>query len=66
MSYEVIVNLIASTKTGKGLEVACESDNKTYDTGIKIKDEEMESINLEKYDFHGEWNDAIRPKLSPK
>ncbi|MBW6533744.1 MAG: hypothetical protein K0B11_22410, partial [Mariniphaga sp.] len=29
----------------------------------KIKDEEMKSINLEKHDFHGEWNYTIRPKL---
>ncbi len=66
VSYEVIINLIASTKTGRGLEVACELDRKTYDTGIKIKDEEMKSINLEKHDFHGEWNYTIRPKLIPK
>jgi transposase len=62
VSYEVIVNLIASTKTEKGLEVTCELDTKTYDTGIKIKDEDMKSINLEKHDFHGEWNYTISPK----
>jgi len=62
VSYEVIVNLIASTKTEKGLEVTCELDIKTYDTGIKIKDEDMKSINLEKHDFHGEWNYTISPK----
>jgi len=28
-------------------------DAKTYDTGIKVKDEDMELINLEKHDFHG-------------
>jgi hypothetical protein len=61
VSYEVIVNLIASTQTEKGLEVTCELDTKTYDTGIKVKDEEMKSINLEKHDFHGEWNYTVRP-----
>jgi hypothetical protein len=62
VSYEVIVNLIASTRTDKGLEVTCELDTETYDTGIKINDEEMKSINLEKHDFHGEWNYTISPK----
>lgn len=66
VSYEVIVNLIASTKTEKGLEVTCELDTKTYDTGIKIKDKDMKSINLEKHDFHGEWNYTISPKSTIK
>jgi hypothetical protein len=53
-SYQVIVSLIASTKTEKGLNVTCELDSRTYDTGIKITEEEMETINLEKNYFHGE------------
>ncbi|MDP1725350.1 MAG: ISAzo13 family transposase, partial [Bacteroidota bacterium] len=40
VSYSVIVNLIASTKTLKGLEIKCELDENKYDTGIKITDEE--------------------------
>ncbi|MDP2335190.1 MAG: hypothetical protein Q8N05_01905, partial [Bacteroidota bacterium] len=32
------------------------------DTGIKITDEEMKMINLERNDFHGEWNYTIKPK----
>jgi transposase len=61
VSYQVIVNLIASTKTEKGLKVTCELDTRTYDTGIKITEEEMETIDLEKNDFHGEWNYKIKP-----
>ncbi len=62
MSCEVIVNLIASTQTEKGLEVTCELDTKTYDTGIKFKDEDMELINLEKHDFHEKWIYTISSK----
>jgi len=51
--------LIASTKTEKGLNVTL--DTRIYDTGIKITEEEMETINLEKNDFHGEWNYKIKP-----
>jgi DNA-binding phage protein len=61
VSYQVIVSLIASTKTEKGLDVTCELDSKTYDTGIKITEEEMDAINLERNDFHGEWNYKIKP-----
>jgi hypothetical protein len=61
VSYQVIVSLIASTKTEKGLKVTCELDTRTYDTGIKITEEEMETIDLEKNDFHGEWNYKIKP-----
>lgn len=66
VSYEVIVNLIASTKTEKGLEVICELDTKNYDTGIKITEKEMKTINLETNDFHGEWNYTIRPNITAK
>jgi len=62
VSYSVIVNLIASTKTAKGLEINCELDENKYDTGIKITDRQMKMINLEKHDFHGEWNYSIKPK----
>lgn len=66
VSYEVIVNLIASTKTEKGLEVTCELDTKNYDTGIKITEKEMKTINLETNDFHGEWNYTIKPDITTK
>lgn len=56
MSYQVIVNRIASNKTEKGLEVNCERNTKHYDTCIKIAEKEMKAINLTKTDFHGELN----------
>jgi len=61
ISYEVIVNLIASTKTLKGLKINCELDKGTYPTGIVITNEVMSKINIERNDFHGEWNYVIKP-----
>jgi len=61
ISYEVIVNLIASTKTLKGLKINCELDKGTYPTGIVITNEVMSKINIERNDFHGEWNYIIKP-----
>jgi transposase len=66
ISYEVIVNLIASTSTTKGLRVQCEIDRNKYKTGIKISDNEMKNINISRDEFHGEWNYVIKPKSNPK
>ena len=61
-SYEVIVNLIASTSTTKGLLVKAEIDNNTYDVGIKVTDEELNQLNITLAKFHGEWNYSIAPR----
>ncbi len=62
VSYEVIVQLIASTKTNKGLQVECEMDESNYKTGIKISKKQMKEINIERNSFHGEWNYTIWPQ----
>jgi len=66
VSYEVIVSLIASTKTRKGLEINCELDQKSYNTGIRISDKEMENVKIERNEFHGEWNYIIKSNLNEK
>jgi transposase/flavodoxin len=60
ISTEVVVNLIASTTTAKGLKIMCEIDNSNYEKGIKVSDDELQSINIIKADFHGEWNYNIK------
>jgi hypothetical protein len=59
ISHEVIVNLIGSTTTQNGLTINAELDTNLYPKGIRISDEELESVNLTKAPFHGEWNYAI-------
>ena len=59
-SHEVIVKLIANTTTNAGLKIQAALDTKEYPTGIKISEQEMAAINLEKSSFHGEWNYTIR------
>jgi hypothetical protein len=61
-SHQVVVNLIASTKTKTGLKVNCQLDKGSYEKGIKISDMQMKEINLAKDSFHGEWNYTISPK----
>jgi Rhodopirellula transposase DDE domain len=36
-------------------------DVHTYTKGIKVPDEEFESIHIERDEFHGEWNYTITP-----
>ena len=60
VSYRVIVELIGATTTENGLTVRCELDDKTYPKGILVSDEEMQSLNIQRADFHGEWNYAIK------
>jgi hypothetical protein len=60
-SLEVVVNLIASTTTTKGLRVRAELDTDEYPTGIKVTDATMACLRLTPDKFHGEWNYALAP-----
>ena len=62
ITHQVIVNLIAATTTKKGLTVKCEIDESLYPTGRKVTDEEFNAINIQRDEFHGEWNYTISPK----
>lgn len=61
-SHDVIVNLIAHTTTSQGLEIQAEIDTNQYPTGIKVSEEEFNSVQLSKAEFHGEWNYTIKPR----
>ena len=60
-SLQVVVKLIASTTTSKGLNVRYGVNLKDYQTWIKVTDEELSKVNLFQNEFHGEWNYRIIP-----
>ena len=60
VSHEVIVNLIASTKTRSGLRVRAELDTAEYPKGLVVSDATLSTINIECDAFHGDWNYCIR------
>ena len=62
--YETIVKLISGTATAKGLKVTCRLDRRKYPTGRKVTDEEMKQVNIQRHNFHGEWNYTIQPRAS--
>jgi hypothetical protein len=57
-----VVNLIASTTTKTGLTVRAYLDRKKYAAGLTVTDDQLESIRVEKDEFHGEWNYTIKPR----
>jgi len=65
VSHQVIVQLIAATTTKTGLTVRCELDPNIYPAGIKVSDDEPETLNIIRNQFHGEWNYTINPKAEP-
>ena len=60
VSHEVIVNLIASTKTRSGLKVRAEIDNADYPKGLVVPDADFAAIKIDRNEFHGDWNYCIR------
>lgn len=61
-SLEVIIELLSHTTTKEGLTVTAVVDKNTYPTGVKVSDEEMDSLNITRNSFHGEWNYTIKPQ----
>ncbi len=64
ISYEVIVNLIASTTTQQGSKVNCVLDDNKYPERVKITKEQIEQLGIIYDEFHGEWNYTFNPKTN--
>jgi len=62
LSREVVVNLIGQTTTEKGLRIHAELDENDYPAGIKVSDQMLADLALERDDFHGEWNYRLKPR----
>jgi hypothetical protein len=61
IDYATIINLIASTTTSTGLKVYARLDETDYPKGVTVSDAEMAKININRHDFHGDWNYTIAP-----
>jgi len=55
-SHDVIVSTIAATTTRAGLTVRAGLDPGSYPEGVKITDEQMTALPLDRHDWHGDWN----------
>ena len=61
-SRQVVVNLIGNTTTKNGLRIKADLDENSYEKGIKISDEELATLTIERDAFHGEWNYRLLPR----
>ena len=60
LDVKTTVNYINSTTTKKGLTVKCVVDTNKYECSIKISDEEIETIDLERIEPYGDYAYVIR------
>ena len=60
-TLEIVVNLIANTRTTTRLEVHAWLDEKIYQKVKEISDEELKTVKIFRNKFHGEWNFEIHP-----
>jgi Rhodopirellula transposase DDE domain len=61
-----VVELIGATTTKTGLKVDCALDPRTYEKGIKVRDAEMQALDITGDAFHPEWNYTIKPRKTAK
>ena len=61
VSLETIINLIAGTTTSTGLEVYARLDEGTYPDKIRVTDAEFNTLNIDRHEFHPEWDYVIKP-----
>ena len=65
ISYQVIINSIAATKTNSGLKVFARLDERDYPKKVQVSDDQLAAVNHTPDPFHPEWNYAISPSPNP-
>ncbi len=60
--YATVVNLISRTTTTTRLKSFYRLDRRRNPIGRKVSDKEWRAINLQRDNFHGDWNYTIRPR----
>ena len=65
LTRQIVVQLIDSVTTEQGLRVRAELDENTYDAGVKVTDDQLAAMNIQRDAFHGEWNYRILPRGLP-
>jgi hypothetical protein len=63
-TLEIVVESIGATITETGLEVHAWLDEGTYEKGRKVSDQELAECNIQRNEYHGEWNYEIHPRVN--
>ena len=64
-SFDDVLHYINDTKTETDLMVQAHLVTKSYETGVKVPDEQMDALNIEFHDVCPQWNYTIRPRSNP-
>jgi hypothetical protein len=62
-SLEIVLNLIAGTSTTTGLKIYTQLDERSYERGVEVTDQQLAEVNITRNDFHGDWNYTITPSI---
>jgi len=63
-THEIVVNLIGSTRTAKGLEVHAWLDEREYPKGRKVSAAEFAELHIRRSKFQGDWNYELHPQTN--
>jgi hypothetical protein len=63
-TFDLALHYIRQTKTQTGLTVQAHLVPEHYATGVKVSDEELDALNLQRHDVCPQWNYTIRPRTS--
>ena len=62
VSFETVINLISATTTRSGLNIQAVLDERDYETGQSISDEQMQQLCLRKHEQDPQWNYTLSPR----
>jgi hypothetical protein len=62
VSFETVINLISATTTRSGLNLQAVLDERDYETGLSISDEQMQQLCLRKHEQDPQWNYTLSPR----
>ncbi len=63
-TFETMLSYIQGTTTETGLKVKAFLLDRQYQKGVRVSDQEMEGLNLERADTCPQWNYTIKPRMA--
>ena len=48
--------------TSTGLRINAKLDSAVYEKGLKVSDDEIDSLSRRRHEFHGDWNYTFKPQ----
>ena len=62
-SFETMLDYIRATTTETGLQVEAHLIERNYEKGIKVSDQDMQQLNIERHTTCPDWNYTLKPRF---